>query len=512
MHLGLFGILIFSLVFTFQGVGFAQSTYSLADVRGETKACENALYKKEHPFQGCEPEEQKNLTDISNSLGDFDKGLAVGQIKKNIRTLSEAQIKSSLGHLQKIGIQHFDSTLNYKLQNLKKEGFRVSIPAEKEEANLSEKYLIASLRYNELRKLSSKNGSFLTEADRNQLKERIALLEARFPLLAGHGFQKLGINTAAHFKASNMAPKESADEAMILDNYLFNGTPTKASALDFTDIKTNSAMGQMTKDFAQNKNPRVQEDLRAIMNQELQSSLADQLGALTKLKDFDTCETLTLHSEVTQLAINSSAHSDDVFSDLCECQKENAPVPESALLVSGLISGAAGILCLAPTGIGQLIACPTAAATGWATAGGSAVNFGHQMSRYGSYSDQGGILGILESGKDDKEELALLSKKEKELNKEVVSNNMMGLIGFSVGHVGFSSLTKLYKKSQISKALTKMTDEERKRLEANLSSLSKEDQTRAFVVLEQLDEKTRALLLKKPQLLNLQMKGLRCEI
>ena len=152
------------------------------------------------------------------------------------------------------------------------------------------------------------------------------------------------------------------------------------------------------------------------------------------------------------------------------------------------------------------------AATGWATAGGSAVNIGHQMSRYSSYSDQGGILGVLESGKDSKDELALLSKKESALSQEIVSNNMMGLIGFSVGHVGFSSLTKLYKKSQISKTLGKMTDEERKRLESNLSSLNKEDQTRAFVVLEQLDEETRALLRKKPQLRNMQMKGRRCEI
>ncbi|MFS4458725.1 hypothetical protein [Bdellovibrio sp. HCB2-146] len=490
----------------------AQSTYSLSDIRGETKACENTLYRKNHPFQGCEPEEQKNLSEISNSLGDFDKGIAVGQIKKNIKTLSEAQIKNSLAHLQRIGIKNFDNTLNYKLQSLKKEGFKVSVPSEKEESNLSEKYLIASLRYNELRKIANSKINYLNEADRIQLKERIALLESRFPLLAGHGFMKLGINAAAHFKTNNMASKESADEAMLLDNYLFNDTPDKASALDFTDIKTSSAMGQMAISFAQNKNPRIQEDLRNILNQELQSSLADQLGALTKLKDFDTCETLTLHSEVTQFAVNSSAHSDDVFSELCECQKANAPVPESALLVSGVLSGAAGLLCIAPTGIGQLIACPTAAAAGWATAGGSAVNFSHQMSRYNSYGNQGSVLEVLESGKESKDELTILTRKESELTREMVNNNMLGLIGFSVGHVGFSSLTKIYAKSQISKSLSKLSAAERKKIEETFSSLNKDDQTRAFVVLEQLDDETRALLLRKPHLLNQELKGLRCEI
>lgn len=221
---------------------------------------------------------------------------------------------------------------------------------------------------------------------------------------------------------------------------------------------------------------------------------------------------MTLHSEITQIAVNSSARPEAVFADLCECQQENAPVPESALLVTGLLAGAAGLVCIVPTGIGQVIACPTAAAAGWTTAAGSAVNMTEQMSRYGSYSNQGGILEILESGKEDKAESALLSKKESELSKEIVNNNMLGLIGFSVGHVGFAGLTKLYQKSQISKALSKMSTAERKRIEDSLSSLNKEDQSRAFVVLEQLDDETRALLLQKPHLLNQQMKGLRCEI
>ncbi|MNT35371.1 hypothetical protein D3C72_1713970 [compost metagenome] len=78
--------------------------------------------------------------------------------------------------------------------------------------------------------------------------------------------------------------------------------------------------------------------------------------------------------------------------------------------------------------------------------------------------------------------------------------------------MGFSGLTKLYTKSRISGSLSKLSVSERKKVEDTLQSLNKEDQTKLFVVLDKLDDESRAVLLANPSLLNKQLKGLRCEI
>ncbi len=510
MQFALVGLLIFGLTLFPRGFGHAQNSYTLQDVRGETKACTTASKPAVSLAPTCQVQEEKSLTTISNSMRKLDSALAQTEIKKNIKKLAEAQIANSLIHLQKVGVASTDVTLSSRLQKLKEQGYKINQTFTSEEADLSEKYLIASLRYNELRKQSG--NAYLNEQDRNQIQERLELLEARYPLLAGHSFSKLSTNASAILKTTSFIPKETSEESLILDNFLFNGTPKKVSQIDMSDINATSSIGQITKAYSGNTNPRIKDSLRSILNQDLQASLSDQLGALAKLSEFNSCETLTLHSKVTLFAIQSSVHPNEVFADLCKCKQANAPVPESTLLVSGLVAGAAGLLCVAPTGIGQLIACPTAAAAGWATTGGSAINLGSQLSRYGSYDNQGGVLQVLESGQDNKTELTLLSKKQSELTRDVVNSNMMGLVGFSVGHVGFSKLSQIYVKSKVTKNLNELSATQRKDIDSAFSSLNKEDQTRAFLVLDKLDEESRKILLQKPELLNQQMKGLRCEI
>jgi len=492
-------------------LGLSKTSYRLEDVRGESKACEKSLRHKSQTFEKCDSLSPDSAENISRSFLEIDRGRAVSEIKANIKTMAESQIEASIQQLQQVGAPISSVQLQARLKDLSTLGYRLKPPmAVSADEALSEKYLLASLRYHELRKLSANQN--LNAIDRKSLKERLELLEARYPLLAEHSFSKLSTQASALLKASTFIPKESADESLMLDNYLFNNTPAKISELKLDNFKATSAIGQMAKALSQNSNPRITSALQDILKEDLQASLSDQLKALTKLESFDTCQTMTLHSTVSLQAINSSTHPEDVFAQYCECQKLQTPVPESALMVGGLVAGAAGLLCVVPTGIGQVIACPTAVAVGWGTAGGSAVNFTSQLSRYNSFQDQGTVLKVLENGAEKKPELELLSRKSSELSREMVNDNMVGLIGVGVGHVGFTGLAKLYTKSRISGSLSKLSVSERKKVEDTLKSLNKEDQTKLFVVLDKLDDESRAVLLQNPSLLNRELKGLRCEI
>jgi hypothetical protein len=122
-------------------------------------------------------------------------------------------------------------------------------------------------------------------------------------------------------------------------------------------------------------------------------------------------------------------------------------------------------------------------------------------------------MAALQTGEPNRAELDLLRKKESDLGKSMATDQMVGLIGFSVGHVGFQGLTKLYQKSKLSLAVKKLSLPQQKKLQDTLQDLKKEDQTKAFVVLDKVDAETRSLLLQKPKLLVEELKkGGRCDI
>ncbi|MNL02486.1 hypothetical protein D3C87_1229950 [compost metagenome] len=306
--------------------------------------------------------------------------------------------------------------------------------------------------------------------------------------------------------------KEKTAETRILDNFLFNDTPASLSQLNFQDVSPQSAAAKVAAAF-QTAKPALQNDLRGRLQQDLEESLGDQLKALNRFPEFSDCELMTLHSQVSLRVVNSSANPEKVFNEICECQKQNKPIGDEYVMGLGVVSVGGLALCMTPTGVSQIIGCPLAAIAGWATTGASAVNLGDSFGKYGSLRNQGGVMAAMQADGQNRDELEVLRQKESELSKSMATDQMVGLIGFSVGHVGFQGLSKIYEKSKLSLSLKKLSLPQQKSLEDALKDLKKEEQTQAFVVLDKVDEETRAIFLKQPKLLVEELKkGGRCEM
>jgi hypothetical protein len=84
-----FLILFFSLIGA--GKGYSQNLYTLEDVRGESKACEQTL-------------EEKNYNTLDKNIENIDIHLATDEIKREIIYMAESQVTLSLGLLQKKGM------------------------------------------------------------------------------------------------------------------------------------------------------------------------------------------------------------------------------------------------------------------------------------------------------------------------------------------------------------------------------------------------------------------------
>src|SRR5437762_2552905 len=108
-------ILFFSLMGA--GKGYSQTLYTLEDVRGESKACEQSL-EENNLKPVCQVPEKKSYNTLDKNIEDIDIHLATDEIKREVITMAESQVTLSLGLLQKMGIQDNHSSLSDRLKKL----------------------------------------------------------------------------------------------------------------------------------------------------------------------------------------------------------------------------------------------------------------------------------------------------------------------------------------------------------------------------------------------------------
>lgn len=458
----------------------------------------------------CQPGAQNAGHELGKGIADLDKKMALEEIKREVKSMAESQIAISVGLLKKLGIQNKSAVFTEQLRRLKKNGFEVTETPQAPDQELLDKYLVASLRYHELKRQYDQS-QYLGE-DKKVIQDRIKYLELRYPLISQHNFSNLKTYSQASLRLPMDGLKEKTDETRILDNFLFNDTPAKLSQLNFQENSPQSAAARVAASFQAAK-PTLQNDLRQRLQLDLEESLGNQLKALNRFPEFSDCELMTLHSQVSLRVVNSSANPAKVFNEICECQKQNRPIGDDYVMGLGIVSVGGLALCMTPTGVGQIVGCPVAAIAGWAVTGASAVNLGDSLEKYGNLRNQGGVMAAMQADGQNRGELEVIRQKESELSKSMATDQMVGLIGFSVGHVGFQGLSKIYEKSKLSLSLKKLSLPQQKSLEDALKDLKKEEQTQAFVVLDKVDEETRAVFLKQPKLLVEELKkGGRCEI
>jgi hypothetical protein len=508
-HLWCLHFLILCLSLVEAEKSHAETLYTLSDVRGESKACEQALEENNlKPI--CQVPEKKSYGNLDKNIEDIDIHLATDEIKREVITMAESQVTLSLGLLQKMGIKDSHSALSDRLKKLENAGIKTTRSQQKLNPDLLDKYLIASLRYYDLKRRKDTYG--LSDIEKKQIDERVKLLEVRYPLITQHNFMKLKDFALPKLNEKQAFPRETSDDSRLLDNFLFNDTPAKLSAIDTSDLSSKSLTISAVRGFKP-ATEETKEEIRNHLKDDLQKSLASQLGALSKIESFGECELLTLHSQSAQQAINSSVAPDKVFKKLCECRKANPPINDSAVMGMGVASLGGLLLCITPTGFGQMIGCPTAVIAGWGATGASAVNFADSLGKYNNLDDQGRVVAALPKNEMNQKELELIKEKESELVKNMTTDQMTGLIGLGVGHVGFSGLAQVYKKSKLALSLKKLNTFDKERMEKVLAKLEPEEQTKAFVILDKIDDESREILLANPNVLLKELKkGERCEL
>lgn len=502
-----FLILFFSLLGG--GKGYAQTPYTLEDVRGESKSCEQSL-EEDNLKPVCQVPSIKSYNLLDESVESIDIFLATDEIKREVITMAESQVTLSLGLLQKMGIKDSNSVLGDRLKKLENSGIKATRSPQALNPELLDKYYIASIRYYDLKRRKDSFG--LSDIEKRKIDERVKLLEVRYPLITQHNFTRLKDFSLPKLNEKKAFTRETDDESRLLDNFLFNDTPEKISAINSTELSSQSLTISALRGFRP-ADENTKNEIRNHLKDDLQKSLASQLSALSKIDSFGTCELFTLHSKSAQQAVNSSASPDRVFKKLCECRKENPPINDSTIMGMGVASIGGLLLCITPTGIGQVIGCPTAVVAGWGATGASAVNFADSLGKYNDLNTQGNVVAALNKNEVNQEELELIRGKESELAKNMTTEQMTGLIGFGVGHVGFSGLAQIYKKSKLALNLKQLNAFDKERMEKAVSKLDPEEQTKAFVVLDKLDDESREALLANPGLFLKELKkGGRCEL
>ncbi len=506
-----YGLHSFVLFFTLIGLGesHAQTLYTLEDIRGESKTCERSL-EENNLKPVCQNPEKNSYTELDKSIVDIDVHLATDEIKREVITMAESQVTLSLGLLQKMGINDNNSALTERLKKLDSSGIKATRSSQELNPQLLDKYYIASLRYYDLKRRKENFG--LSEIEKRKIDERVKLLEVRYPLITEHNFTRLKDFSLPKLNEKHAFVQETSDDSKVLDNFLFNDTPDKLSAINTSVLSSKSLTISALRGFKP-ADESTKDEIRNHLKDDLQKSLASQLGALSKIHSFGECEILTLHSQSAQRAVNSSVSSDKVFKKLCECRQAISPVNDSAIMGMGVASIGGLLLCLTPTGIGQAIGCPTAFIAGWGATGASAVNFADSLGKYNDLNNQGNVVAALTKNDINQKELELIRGKESELAKNMTTQQMTGLIGFGVGHVGFSGLAQVYKKSKLALSLKKLSANQQAQMEKVVAKLDPEEQTKAFVVLDKLDDESREVLLANPAILLKELKkGGRCEI
>lgn len=449
------------------------------------------------------------LTNTSDALDDY---LAMTELRRNIELMAGAQVQSSLQLLQIMGMQRPGMLLNRQLERLKINGIDHELTAPPQNPELSEKYIVAAIRYHELKTLSASNkfGSKLT----SQIHKKIKLLELRYPLISNHHFKSYKDSLCATLKMSCRPQEEATDEESILDEFLFNEQPRELTQIKLNKDVTYSVAGKMALFLAANTDQALKKSLSAGLVSELEESFSNQLTPLTNLKSIEECNLLNLHSKLTLQVINSSANPQRMFGKYCSCQTTKKIINEN--LVMGLEMASLGGLglCLTPSGVGQVLGCPTAAIAGLAATGANGINFINSVDQFKNINDQKNIVKFLDRTNINKAEEEYLKNKEYKAMKEAGIAGLAGLIGFGIGNIGMKGLIKYFHQGNVSGSVKHLTQAENAILDKAMAELDLKDQTKAFVLLEKLDGESRNILIKNPTLFVKEIKkgGKSCDL
>lgn len=495
LRLKYFPLFFFMLIAPAVGSGYERN-----DLLGNDSLCRQILVAREAGEISCASYFPQDELEIS--VNALDEHLALAEIKRNIVVMAEAQVQSSLLLLKKLGMKSPSKSLQEKLRRLEEKGIMATPVNSSISEDLLQRYLIAALRYQEL---TSQMANNIFKAQKRELiLDKIKLLELKYPLIAQHNFKYFKDSVCQKAGLSTLAKKESKDEEALLDQYLFDEKELKKSS-------PHSYTGKISQLLLENKNDFLPS---SELIKELEISFSNQLTPLLNLDAQKECDLWNLHGSIALQVINSSARPEKMFGKACECQQTHKPISHE--IVTGLeVASLGGLgLCLTPTGVGQVLGCPGAMIAGLGAGGANTINFVSSVAQAQTIQDQKSIVAFLERTNLQKEEQDYLRKKEIEIIKDAGVDTITGLIGLGVGHIGAKNLIKYFQKGKLATSLKRLSDKEAENLIKAMEELDDVTQTRAFVVLEKLDQDSRETLLKKPAILLRELKknGGFCEL
>ena len=463
------------------------------------------------PESICAQEKDLKLCDtndgqLNQSANDLDDYLAMTELRRNIEAMAGAQVQNSMQLLQIMGMQKPGMILDRQLMNLKSNGIISEIRPSPPQPELLQKYIVAAKRYHELKTLFAAHR--FEGIEKAQIQKKLKLLELRFPLLSNYHFKIYKDSVCSEIGINCKPQIESAEEGTTLDQFLFQDQPADLKLLKFNNPTSYTA--KIATYLSAHNNPQINENLLS----ELQASLSSQIAPLQNLKSLEECNLLNLHSKLSLQVINSSANPERMFGKYCDCQKTERIIDDN--LVMGLEMASLGGLglCLTPTGVTQVLGCPTAAIAGLGATGANAINFFDSANKFQIINDQKNIVQFLDRTNLNKEEEEFLKNKELQSIKDAGVSGLVGLIGFGVGNIGIKGLIKYFHKGNVSKSMKEMTEAENAILNKAMDELELKDQTKAFVLLEKLDKESRDILIKHPTLIVKEIKkgGKSCDL
>ena len=470
------------------------------DLQGSESLCSQLRTAKEAGEASCAPYfTEDELQASSHALDEY---LALAEVKRKITIMAEAQIQSSLLLLNKLGMKSPSKILQDKLHRLEAKGIKATPIKSSSKEDLLPRYLIAALRYQEL---TSQMGNNIFKAqEKKQVLNRIKLLELKYPLIAQHNFKFFKDSVCQNAGVSSLPKRESIEEQALLDSYLFDEKELPKSF-------STSYTGKVAQLLLENKNSAV---YSGNLIKELEISFSNQLTPLLNLDSQNECDLWNLHGSITLEVINTSARPKHMFGKACECQQTQELISHE--IVTGLeVASLGGLgLCLTPTGVGQVLGCPGAMIAGLGAGGANTINLVGSIAESQTIHDQKSIVAFLERTNLVKEEEEYLRKKEVEIIKNAGVDTVTGLIGLGVGHIGARNLIKYFQKGKLATSLKYLSDKEAEKLLRAMEELDESSQTKAFVLLEKLDQDSREALLRRPAIFLREMKknGGACEL
>lgn len=435
---------------------------------------------------------------------DLDEHLALSEIKRNIQSMADAQIYNSIQVLSALGVEKEDLGLSRKKDELEAKGYHFPTFTRKKNSELQKRYFLTAVRYHEQKTLLANYP--LTKDQKNKIKKKLRIMELRYPLVANHNFKFFKDYVVSKFRINGGYKVETNEEEFAMDSYLLGDVPEKLDEISQLGFKVKSNAGKVLEGLIDGENAKHMDIIYKDLARELQQSLAMQLSPLESVNSFNSCQLYNVHSRITLDAINSSGDPAKLVKSFCNCQKENSPIDEDIVMGLEMASLGGLGLCITPTGVGQIVGCPTAFVAGLGATGASTINFFSYMSNYTEISKSRGVTTVLERDSFYQNEVNRLKDQELDSLSNIGVSRLIGLVGLKVGHIGMKGLLRVYEKSNISKTLARKNPFQKDKFNSEVDKLDPSMQTKMFVILDRLDEKTRNYFIESPEVLLRELK------